>query len=128
ATPGWRLWSRVSGKRGVPVAAVLGSCALAFLIVLPALFSSGTYIPPVAFYAVTAIGTVGLYIAYVTPVYLRWRAGDSFEPRSWTLGTSDKWSNALVVIFVVFMFIALSLPYSSLGVPWRSDFDWSFFN
>jgi amino acid transporter len=127
AVPGHALWSRVSGK-GVPVMAVLGSCALAFLIVLPALFASDTYVPPVAFFAVTAIGTIGLYIAYVTPVYLRWRAGDSFETRSWTLGPRYKWINAIAVIFVCVMFIILMLPYSSLGVPWESDFDWSFFN
>ena len=91
AVPGHSLWSRVSG-RGVPVMAVLASAALAFLIVLPALFAPDTFVPPVAFYAVTAIGTVGLYIAYVTPVYLRWRAGDSFEPRSWTLGSGTSGS------------------------------------
>ncbi len=66
--------------------------------------------PPVAFFAVTAIGTVGLYIAYVTPVYLRWRAGDSFEPRSWTLGRRYKWINAIAVVFVILMFIVLLLP------------------
>ena len=40
AVPGHKLWSRVSGK-GVPAMAVLGSVALAFLIVLPALFAHG---------------------------------------------------------------------------------------
>jgi undecaprenyl pyrophosphate phosphatase UppP len=92
------------------------------------LFAPDTFVPPVAFFAVTAIGTIGLYIAYVTPVFLRWRAGDSFEPRSWTLGARYKWINAIAVIFVVLMFIILMLPFSSLGVPWESDFDWSFFN
>ena len=127
AVPGWQLWSRVSAA-GVPAMAVLGSCALAFLIVLPALFAPDTYVPPVAFYAVTAIGTIGLYIAYVTPVFLRWRAGDSFEPRSWTLGAKYKWINPIAVVFVCLMFIILILPFSSLGVPWEDDFDWSFFN
>jgi amino acid transporter len=127
AVPGHQLWSRVT-TLGVPAMAVLGSAGLAFLIVLPALFAPDTYVPPVAFFAVTAIGTIGLYIAYVTPVYLRWRAGDSFETRSWTLGPRYKWINAIAVVFVVLMFIILMLPYSSLGVPWESDFDWSFFN
>jgi len=127
AVPGHKLWASVSAKR-VPVAAVLGSCALAFLIVLPALFAPDTFVPPVAFFAVTAIGTIGLYIAYVAPVYLRWRMGDAFEARSWTLGEKYKWINAIAVVFVILMFIILMLPYSSLGVPWESDFDWSFFN
>ena len=127
AVPGHQLWSRVSAK-GCPSMAVLGSVALAFLIVLPALFAPDTFVPPVAFFAVTAIGTIGLYIAYVTPVYLRWRAGDSFEPRSWTLGPRYKWINAIAVVFVILMFIILMLPAYSLGVPWEDDFDWSFFN
>jgi amino acid transporter len=127
AVPGNRIWSRVSAK-GVPANAVLMSSLLALIIVLPALFASDKFVPPVAFFAVTAIGTVGLYIAYVTPVYLRWRAGDSFQARSWNLGQRYKWINAVAVVFVVFMFIDLCLPFSSLGVPWKSDFDWSFFN
>src|SRR3954464_15587308 len=127
AVPGWRIWSRVS-TRGVPAIAVVMSCFLAMLITLPAFFASDKFVPPVAFFAVTAIGTVGLYIAYVTPVYLRWRAGDSFQQRSWNLGQKYKWINAVAVVFVAFMFIDLCLPFSSLGVPWESDFDWSFFN
>jgi amino acid transporter len=127
ATPGHQVWSRVSSK-GVPSAAVWGSCALAFLIVLPALFAPDTFVPPVAFFAVTAIGTIGLYLAYVLPVYLRWRAGDSFEARSWTLGPRYKWINAIAVVFVAIMFIVLCLPAYSNGVPWEDDFDWNFFN
>ena len=127
AVPGHQLWARVSGA-GVPAMAVLGSCALAFLIMLPALFAPDTYVPPIAFFAATAIGTVGLYIAYVAPVYLRWRAGDSFETRSWTLGPRYKWINAIAVVFVVCMVIILCLPVFSTGVPWEGDFDWSFFN
>ena len=90
--------------------AVLGSIALAFLIVLPALFAPDTFVPPVAFFAVTAIGTIGLYIAYVMPVFLRWRMGDAFEPRSWTLGPRYKWINAIAVVFVAVMFVVLMLP------------------
>ena len=128
AVPGWKLWSRVSGKRGVPLAAVACSCALVFLLMVPALPGKGTYVPPVAFFAATAIGTVGLYIAYVAPVFLRWRQGDAFQPRSWTLGPRYKWINPIAVLFVIFMVIVLCLPAYSTGVPWESDFDWSLFN
>ena len=131
AVPGHQLWARVSAA-GVPAMAVLGSVGLAFLLVLPALFATdpreGGFVPPVAFFAVTAIGTVGLYIAYVAPVFLRWRAGDSFEPRSWTLGARYKWINAIAVVFVILMVIILCLPAYSAGVPWESDFDWKLFN
>jgi amino acid transporter len=131
AVPGHQLWSRVSAN-GVPAMAVLGSVALAFLLVLPALFATdpreGGFVPPVPFFAVTAIGTVGLYIAYVAPVFLRWRAGDSFEARSWTLGPKYKWINPIAVVFVILMVIILCLPAYSAGVPWEDDFDWNLFN
>jgi amino acid transporter len=127
AIPGHQLWSRVSSK-GVPSAAVIGSCAAAFLITLPALFGKGEVVPPVAFFAVTSIGTIGLYIAYVAPVYLRWRAGDSFETGSWTLGAKYKWLNPIAVVWVSIMVIVFCLPYISTGVPWESDFDWNSFN
>ncbi|MET0510332.1 MAG: amino acid permease, partial [Thermoleophilaceae bacterium] len=38
------------------------------------------------------------------------------------------WINPVAVVFVCLMFVILMLPFSSLGVPWESDFDWSFFN
>src|SRR4029077_17411740 len=56
AVPGNRIWARVR-KNGVPANAVLMSCLLALIIVLPAAFAPDTFVPPVAFFAVTAIGT-----------------------------------------------------------------------
>ena len=42
---------------------------------------------PCAFFAVVSIGVIRLYLAYVTPVYLRWRKGDAFQPAAaWKLG------------------------------------------
>jgi amino acid transporter len=127
AVPGWRLWSRVNAK-GVPVMAVLGSSGAAFLLTLTALPGEGAFIPPVALVAVTAIGTIGLYIAYVAPVYLRWRAGSSFEQGSWNLGEKWRWMNPIAVVFVIVMLVVLCLPVYSTGVPWESDFDWNSFN
>ena len=98
AVPGWRMWSVVNKKR-VPVAAVLGSCFFAGLITLPALTSNEAGIP-VAFFAVVSIAVIGLYIAYVTPVYLRLRAGDNFKPGSWTLGAKYRWINTIAVVWV----------------------------
>ncbi len=127
ALPGWQLWSRVNAK-GVPMAAVVGSCALAFLIVLPALPGQGKIVPPVAFFAVTSIGTIGLYIAYVAPVYLRWRKGAEFERGSWTLGDKWRWMNPIAVVWTALMCVVFCLPFFSTGVPWESDFDWNAFN
>ena len=43
---------------------------------------------PVAFLAVVSIAVIGLYIAYVIPIFLRWRMGDEFEPGPWTSAAS----------------------------------------
>ena len=64
-----------------PGADLLGAVhgRLALLITLPALKgdeNNYTY----AFFAVVSIAVIGLYIAYVIPIFLRWRKGDEFEP------------------------------------------------
>ncbi len=64
----------------------------------------------------------------MAPVYLRWRAGDAFEPGSWTLGEKYRWINPIAVVFVAIMLVVLCLPFFSTGVPWESDFDWNAFN
>jgi hypothetical protein len=107
---------------------VIGSTLFSFLISIPALPGDGTFVPPVALIAVTSIGTIGLYIAYVAPVYLRWRAGESFEQGSWNLGNKWRWMNPIAVVFVAVMLVVLCFPFFSTGVPWESDFDWNAFN
>ena len=62
---------------------------------------------PWAFFAITGICTVGLYIAYTIPIYLRLRQGDNFEPGPWNLGrryrlvniARDRLGDRRVVIF-----------------------------
>ncbi len=51
-----------------------------------------------AFYAVVSIGVIGLYLCFAIPIWLRWRAGDSFESRRWTLGPKYKWL-CLIALF-----------------------------
>jgi hypothetical protein len=69
---------------------VLLVVSLALLITIPALFGNSAGLP-VAFFAVTSITTIGLYIAYILPVFLRWRMGDRFQPGVWTLGKHYRW-------------------------------------
>ena len=61
-----------------------------------------------AFLAVTSISVIGLYIAYTIPVFLRWRAGDKFEPGKWTLGKHYKWINLVAVIWVAICVVVFS--------------------
>jgi amino acid transporter len=126
AVPGWQVWSRVD-KRRVPVAAVIAVCVLALIMTLPALKGTAAGIP-VAFFAVVSIAVIGLYIAYVMPVYLRWRAGDNFEPGAWTLGAKYKWMNPAAFTWVFLCVIIFSLPFTPAAVPWNDEFDWSAVN
>jgi amino acid transporter len=126
AVPGWRIWTRLNHHR-VPAFAVLFMATCAMLITLPALEgdeNNFTY----AFAAVVSITVIGLYIAYVLPVYLRWRKGDDFTPGPWTLGRHYRWVNPAAVIWVAICVIIFILPQAPAGVPGREEFDWKYVN
>ena len=97
------------------------------IITIPALFGNKAGFP-VAFFAVTSITTIGLYIAYILPVFLRWRLGDKFEPGVWNLGKHYKWINLIAIVWVVICVVIFCLPTSPAAVPWESGFSWSDFN
>jgi amino acid transporter len=126
AIPGWRIWTRLDSKR-VPVGAVLFVCVAALLITLPALKSNSAGIP-VAFFAVVSVCVIGLYIAYVIPIYLRLRMGDRFQPGPWTNGNKYKWMNSFAVIWVGIITVIFCLPFTPAAVPWNKDFDWNAVN
>jgi amino acid transporter len=124
--PGWSVFSKLNRNR-VPSYAVLACSFLGFLITIPALWSNKAGFP-FAFFALTGICTVGLYLAYTIPVYLRYRQGDRFQPGPWTLGRHYRWINPGALVFAVICVIALDLPFSSKAVPWNADFDASALN
>ncbi|MEA2295529.1 MAG: hypothetical protein QOE86_3168, partial [Solirubrobacteraceae bacterium] len=127
AVPGWRIWSRVNERR-IPFNAVMAVAVFALILTLPALKGNKDGLT-VAFTAVVSIGVIGLYLAYVIPIFLRWRMGDKFEPGPWTLGSKYKWLNLIAVAEVlIVVVIYFNAPFSSSGVPWESDFEWSLFN
>ncbi|MCW3002075.1 MAG: amino acid permease [Conexibacter sp.] len=127
AVPGWRIWSRVNDNR-IPFNAVMAVAFAALVLTLPALKGNKDGVT-VAFTAVVSIGVIGLYIAYVIPIWLRWKAGAAFEVGPWNLGDKYKWMNLIAVIeVIVVVVIYFNMPFSSAGVPWESDFDWSLFN
>jgi amino acid transporter len=127
AVPGWRIWSRVNERR-IPFNAVMIVALIALIITLPALKGNKDGVT-VAFTAVVSIGVIGLYIAYAIPIWLRWRMGDRFQAGPWTLGKKYKWMNLIAVIEVlVIVVIYFNAPFSSSGVPWEDDFEWSLFN
>ncbi len=124
--PGWALFRRVTVKR-VPLYAVLAVSIVSLIITIPAYFGTKTGVPW-AYFAITAICTVGLYLAYIIPVYLRLRQGDKFSPGPWTLGRHYKWVNILAIAFVVLVVYSLDGPTTAVGAPWNSGFTWTAFN
>ncbi len=83
---------------------------------------------PVAFFAVVSIGVVGLYLCFAVPIYFRWRAGDSFESGSWTLGSKYKWIAPLALAEIALTSIIAMFPTSLGGMPWDPGFAWKYVN
>jgi amino acid transporter len=123
--PGWSLFRRVNRDR-VPFNAVIAVSVASLIIAIPALFGKNNV--PFAFFALTGICTVGLYIAYILPVYLRLRRGDEFEPGPWNLGSRFRLVNWLAILFVILVVFSLDLPYAPAGLPWNDGFDVSLVN
>jgi amino acid transporter len=123
--PGWFIFRRVNQDR-VPFNAVIAVSFFSLVIAIPALFGEKDI--PFAFFAITGICTVGLYLAYILPVYLRLRRGEDFEPGPWNLGRRYKLVNTLAIIFVILVVFSLNLPYSPESLPWNEGFDASLIN
>ena len=129
AVPGGQYWSRLNANR-VPVYGVLASAVIAVILTLPALVKVdiGGFPTPIAFFAVVTIGVVGLYVAFAIPIYLRWKAGSSFTPGGWTLGSKYKWMAPIAIAEIAITSIIALLPTSNLGVPWNDGFAWKYVN
>src|SRR5262245_54059786 len=122
AVPGHQLWRRVSRHR-VPVYAVFAIGVLSALLMVPAIWN---YL--VGYAAGTAIAVIGLYIAFVLPVFLRLRLGDRFEHGAWSLGRHYKWIDVIALVWVAVITVLFSLPLFYDGLPWTSNFSWSLTN
>lgn len=123
AVPGHQLWRRVSRHR-VPVYAVFAIGVLSALLMVPAIWN---YL--VGYGVGTAIAVIGLYIAFVLPVYLRLRQGDSWDPpRAWSLGKHYRWIDTISLLWVGLITILFVFPLYKAGLPWESDFSWELTN
>jgi amino acid permease (GABA permease) len=103
ALPGSRIWSKVNPRTGTPTNSVWLCVVLSVLLASPALFSSTAY------FAVTSIAVIGLYIAYVVPVFLR-RVNPDFTPGPWNLGRWSPLIGWVAVIWVIFICVLFVLP------------------
>ena len=107
ALPGSRLWHQINPRTRTPTNAIWLAAGAAFLLGLPYLVNAA------AFFAITSIAVIGLFIAYVLPVYLRLRLGDGFEAGPWSLG---RWSRPIGIVavgWVAFISVLFMLPTTS---------------
>ena len=106
ALPGSKWWHTVNKRTRTPTNGIWLAVSLAWLLVAPAYWRGSV----VAYFAVTSIAVIGLYIAYVIPTFLRLRAGDSFTPGRWSLGKWSKPIGTVAVVWTVFICIMLMMP------------------
>ena len=104
ALPGSRIWHSISEHTRTPTNAVWLASGGAFLLGLPYLIN------PTAYAAVTSIAVIGLFIAYVIPIYLRLRQGDAFVAGPWQLGRWSKPVAVTAVVWAAFVTVLFMLP------------------
>ena len=104
AVPLSSLWHRINKRTRTPTNSIWLAAAGAFILGLPYLYS------PVAYFAITSIAVIGLYVAYIAPVFLRLRAGDKFQAGPWSLGRWSRPIGIVATIWVAFIFILFMLP------------------
>jgi len=115
ALPGSAIWHRVNKRTRTPTNAIWLAAGGALILGLPYLFNSAAYA------AVTSIATIGLYIAYVIPTFLRLRQGNSFKRGPWHLGRWTYLIGWTAVVWVAFITILFMLPQFS-------PINWTTFN
>src|SRR5215475_4068752 len=104
ALPFSDFWHRVNKRTRTPTNAIWLAAGGALLLGLPYLWNYAAYA------AVTSIAVIGLYVAYVTPTFLRLRKGEDFQRGPWHLG---RWSYVvgwIAVVWVVIIFFLFMLP------------------
>ena len=106
ALPGSKMWAKVNARTGTPTNSIWLCTVCAIILASPALKSTTAY------FAVTSIAVIGLYIAYVTPVLLR-RLNPDFRAGEWNLGRWSAVIGWIAVGWVVFIVILFMLPTAS---------------
>jgi len=104
AIPGHKRWHQINPRTRTPTNAIWFAAVGAFILVIPYWFNSAAYA------AVTSIAVIGLYIAYVIPVYLRVRAGKDFKAGPWNLGKWGVLNGVVATVWTIFICILLLLP------------------
>lgn len=104
ALPLSKVWHKLNPGTRTPTNAVWLATGGAFVLGLPYLYNVTAYA------AVTSIATIGLYIAYVVPTFLRLRQGEGFHRGPWHLGRWSRPVGVIAVLWVVVITVLFMLP------------------
>ena len=110
--PGSRHWHKINPKTRTPTNSVWLAVVLAALLGASSLIQNEGY--SVAFFAIVGIGTVGLYVSYAIPIWLRIHS-DDFEQGDWNLG---RWAKLAGWISVIWIGIIAILFFCPVYYPW----------
>lgn len=102
--PGSSLLKRVSGKHRTPVWAIVITSLLAVVVCLYA----------AAFFVVTSISTIALYLAYVIPIFLNFRNRLDRAATPWSLGRFGPLVNIIAIVWCAFIAVVFMLPPNEL--------------
>ena len=123
ALPGSKFWHRINPKTRTPTNSIWLGIALSALVGATSLYVVGTGAGrySTAFFAMTGICVIGLYISYAIPIYLRLTNPD-FEVGPWNLKGHHKlvgWTAlAWIALITVLFFAPLFWPFWR---PWGDD-------
>jgi amino acid transporter len=122
AVPGHKLWRKLDKNRN-PSYAALFVGVFALVLTLPALIKVPDRVAPLAFYAVTSVAVIGLFAGFAIPIWLRFKAGDSFKTGQWNLGKHYKWMAPVAVLEIILVSIYFVLPVVPTANWFSPDFD-----
>ncbi len=109
--PGARYLKRVSARYRTPVHAMIVTCILAIVLCVYA----------AAYFVITSISTITLYLAYIIPVFLNWR-NKRRGYGEWVTGAMAPWNlgrwgapiNLIAICYTIFIVTVFSIPPNEL--------------
>jgi amino acid transporter len=106
ALPGSEFWHRINPRTRTPTNSVWLGVVLSALVGLLSIYQKGGY--STAFFALTGICVIGLYISYAIPIYLR-LTNPNFQVGPWNLKGRHKlvgWASLVWIAFISILFVA----------------------
>lgn len=109
--PGAKYIKQIDPQKRTPIISILVTSVLSVLICIYA----------AAYYVVTSISVIALYLAYVIPIYLNWRnrrreRGEwaTAEVAPWNLGRWSSIINLIAIIWTLLICVVFSIPPNEL--------------